>query len=121
MKKLTDFQIAAMSAVPGIIGGFGASAVDIWWAAKDYAVTGHAYLETVAFGLLSTLIFFVISAILLVWSLKRHRDTGEKPVQSADDIQYQVKLYLQKESFRRHCEKEQRLIRTINKANRRKP
>lgn len=101
MKRLTDFQIAALSAVPSLIGGVGASAVDIWWAIQDQIVTDHWYLPVVIKGLSITLICFVISAILLVWSLKRHKETGEKPVQSKDDIDYRIMLALRKERLAR--------------------
>jgi steroid 5-alpha reductase family enzyme len=106
MKKLTDFHIAALSAVPGIVGGFGASAIDIWWAYRDMLVTGHWYLPVVMNGLGITLIFFVISVILLVWSVKRHNETGQKPIQSKDDIDYRIELALRRKCIRRLSVKE---------------
>lgn len=111
MKKLTDFQIAALSAVPGIIGGAGASAVDIWWAAQDYALTGLDHLPTVMYGLGITLIAFVISTALLIWAWKRHKDTGEKPIQSKDDIDYRVALAIAKQNMKILCAKEKAIRR----------
>jgi hypothetical protein len=96
MRRLTDFQIAALSAVASFVGGFGASAVDIWWAFQEMAINAHSHLPIVIKGLGFTLIFFVLSAILLVWSLIRHRDTDKKPVQSKDDIDYRISLAFRK-------------------------
>lgn len=107
MKKLTDFELATLSAIPCLLGDVVASATDIAWAFKDFAHSGLPHLMPVAASLSTTLPLFVISGWLLWKAWKKHKATGQKMVQGPDDIDYRIALYLQKKSFERHvmCER----------------
>jgi hypothetical protein len=98
MKRLTDFHIAALSATVSLVGATGATAVDVWWAWTEYTISGMDHLDNVAIGLFLGLVLIIASAVILIWSVKRHNDTGKKPIQSKDDIDYRIAL-----AMRRSC------------------
>lgn len=96
IRKFTDFELAAISAIPCIIGDVIASSTDIVWAFLDYGHNGYAYLLKVAAALGTTIPLFIVSIYILWKSWKRHRDTNRKPVQTDDDIDYRIKLAILK-------------------------
>jgi len=106
MKKLTDFELAGLSTVPGLLGGLIASVTDIWWAFQDFHHTGLDHLMPVAFGLSVTIPLFLISGIILWKAINKHRSTGKKVVQSIDDIDYRIALYIKSDKFKTHIIKE---------------
>lgn len=92
----TDFQIAAYSAAVALLSGVGAIIVDIAWAFSDFFHAPAPHHMPVAIGLGITIIPAIVSLVLLVKALKRHNETGRKPVQGPDDIDLRVKLALMK-------------------------
>jgi len=101
MRKLTDFQLAAVASIPSLIGGFIASTVDIWWAAVEFNISGLDHLPVVIVGLVLSLVAFLVTLPILFVALKRHKETGKKPVQGTDDIDYRIDLYMRKEAMRK--------------------
>ena len=95
-RKFTDFELAAISAIPCVIGDFIASGTDIVWAFLDYGHNGYGYLLKVAASLGTTLPLFAVSLWIMWKAWKRHRDTSRKPVQHEDDIDYRIKLAILK-------------------------
>ena len=104
-RSLTDFELAALSAIPCILGDFIASGTDIYWAFQDFFHSGLPHLMPVAASLATTLPLFAVSVYILIKSVIKHRKTGSKPVQSNDDIDYRIALYLQRKGFKEHCVK----------------
>lgn len=95
-RKLTDFELAT-------IGSVGAVVADLFWLANDVIHSGR-------WDHLGTAIGLTASAAFCIWGWIRHRKTGNKPVQSKDDIYYAIDLYMRRDKFKKHCAKE-RLIR----------
>lgn len=92
MKKLTDFEYAAIGSAVAVIA-------DLNWLAWDVIHAGrwdHAFTST---GL-------VLSLIYTIYSIYKHRKTGSKPVQGPDDIDYRIALYMRKQKFEQYCSKE---------------
>ncbi len=105
MKKLTDFELAA-------VGSGAAVVADLHWLAADIIHAGRYDHIITAAGLLASLGY-------VVWSIYRHRQTGSKPVQSVDDIDYRVKLSILKYNFKKYESKEQAIqCKTKAKARR---
>lgn len=93
MKKLTDFELAAVGSGIAVIA-------DIHWLIQDYVHAGRLDHIGTSVGL-------TISFVYIVWSVIRHKKTGAKLVQSADDIDYRVQLSLLRNNFKRYCVLEQ--------------
>ena len=92
MRKLTDFELAVIGSVLAIV-------TDIHWVTWDIvhaARIDHFFTFT---GL-------ALGTLLTIWAWIRHRKTGSKPVQSNDDIDYRIELYLRGNSFKKLCDKE---------------
>lgn len=82
MRNLTDFELSAMSSI-------GAVVADTYWLAND--MVNHIRSDHWITGCV-----LVISAIVAVRAVIKHRKTGRKRFQTDEDIQYHVKLALLK-------------------------
>lgn len=90
--KLTDFELAAGSSALALIG-------DTYWLVNDIVHAGR-------FDHMITGTILLIGLAVLAYSLIVHHKTGAKPVQSHDDIDYRIELYMAKKSFAAHALKE---------------
>jgi hypothetical protein len=101
MRKLTDFEY-------GVVGSVVAIVADLNWIAFDLIHNGRVdHLFTgagLAFGL-----YYSIKA----W--KQHAKTGKKPVQSNEDIDYRIALYMQTLNFKRMCDKEKLINHSLRR------
>ena len=95
MKRLTDFELAA-------IGSIGAVVADLHWLIQDIVHAGR-------FDHVITFVGLALAGAYGIWGWIRHKKTGAKPVESIDDIDYRIKLYMAKNNFHKYCAKEKAL------------